>query len=91
MPVGMLDEALHGLEKAHLHPGEKIVLYTDGLSEARNPGGEFYDTRRLRQFLEANHQHDAAELARRLREEALEYMAGAHQQDDVTVLVVEFV
>lgn len=91
MPVGMLEEALHGLERAHLNPGEKIVLYTDGLSEARNPEGEFYDTRRLRQFLEANHQHDAAELARRLREEAMKYMGGAQQQDDVTVLVVEFV
>ena len=90
MPVGMLEEAEHGLETIQLQPGEKIVLYTDGLSEARSPAGEFYDTGRLRRFLEENHHHGADSLSVMLRAEALRFMDGAHQQDDVTVLVVEF-
>ena len=90
MPVGMLEEAEHGLESIHLQPGEKIVIYSDGLSEARNPEGEFYDTARLKQFLKDNSQHQADQLAMLLRDEAMRFMDGLHQQDDVTVLVVEY-
>ena len=90
MPVGMLEEAAYGVRLGKLAPGEKVLLYTDGFSEARNAEGEFYETRRLRQFLEANYQHPAMEIGRRLREEILAFIGGAPQQDDITVLIVEY-
>ena len=90
MPVGMLEEASFAIQRGKLAAGEKVLLYTDGLSEARNGVGEFYETRRLRHFLEANANHTAMEIARRLREEILGFIANAPQQDDITVLIVEY-
>ncbi len=74
-----------------LQPGDRVLLYTDGLTEARTAEGEFFTTERLARFLE---RQSAAglptpETLRRLRHAVLEYQAGA-LQDDATALLVEW-
>ena len=74
-----------------LQPGDRVLLYTDGLTEARTAEGEFFTTDRLAEFLE---RQSAAglptpETLRRLRHAVLEYQAGA-LQDDATALLVEW-
>ena len=46
MPDGAYDQAVHQLQ-----PGDQILFYTDGITEARNPAGELYRTGRLDQVL----------------------------------------
>jgi serine phosphatase RsbU (regulator of sigma subunit) len=74
-----------------LQPGDTVVLYTDGLSEARRPDGGLFTVERLSEFIE----HEAAnglpapETLRRLREAIIQRGEGA-LRDDATALLVEW-
>ncbi len=60
MPVGMIEDAPFQMVQTQLAPGDKIVIYSDGLTEAENAEGEFFDTERLRLCLRDNAGRDAA-------------------------------
>lgn len=72
--------------RAQLHPGDLMVLHTDGVTEARNADGEMFGLERLAAVVEA-HGNDSAEQARRAIFEAVAAWT-ARQDDDLTVLVV---
>jgi len=74
-----------------LQPGDMFLLYTDGLTEARRPGGELFMVERLGQFIEreAAAGRAAPETLRRLREAIIERGAGA-LNDDATAILVEW-
>jgi hypothetical protein len=74
-----------------LEPGDMLLLYTDGLSEARRPDGELFTVERLGEFIErqAAGGEPAPETLRRLREAII----GRHEgtlRDDATALLVEW-
>ena len=48
MPVGMLEDAPFQMLQRELAPGDKLVIYSDGLTEAEGADGAFFDTERLR-------------------------------------------
>ena len=48
--------------QTQLAPGDKLVIYSDGLTEAENADGQFFDTERLRLCLRDNAERDATEL-----------------------------
>jgi hypothetical protein len=74
-----------------LEPGDMVLLYTDGLTEARRPGGELFTEERLGQFIEreAASGRPAPETLRRLRSAIIERGAGA-LHDDATAVLVEW-
>jgi serine/threonine protein phosphatase PrpC len=74
-----------------LEPGDMLVLYTDGLTEARRPGGELFTVERLGEFIErgAASGRSAPETLRQLREAIIERGAGA-LNDDATAVLVEW-
>jgi hypothetical protein len=74
-----------------LEPGDMVLLYTDGLTEARTPGGELFTVERLGEFIErqAASGHPAPETLRRLREAIIERRQGA-LRDDATAVLVEW-
>jgi serine phosphatase RsbU (regulator of sigma subunit) len=74
-----------------LEPGDMILLYTDGLSEARRPGGGLFTVERLGEFIErqAAGGEPAPETLRRLRESIIGRGEGA-LRDDATALLVEW-
>jgi len=74
-----------------LEPGDMVLLYTDGLTEARRPGGELFSVERLGEFIEreAASGHAAPETLRRLREAIIERGAG-DLRDDATAVLVEW-
>lgn len=47
LPLGIDDSDSHRCEKMQLDRGDLLILYTDGITEARDPAGEFFDTDRL--------------------------------------------
>ena len=74
-----------------LEPGDMILLYTDGLTEARRPDGALLTEERLGEFIEreAGSGRAAPEMLRRLREAIIERGEGA-LRDDATAMLVEW-
>jgi hypothetical protein len=90
---------LLGLEPSHvapsveaLEPGDWIVLYTDGVTEARDPARRFFGIDRLVATIErcAAHDERAPEALRKITDAVLEHQGGA-LQDDATMLIVQWV
>jgi serine phosphatase RsbU (regulator of sigma subunit) len=90
MPVGMLEDAPIEMVQTRLAPRDKIVIYSDGLTEAQNPEGQFFDAERLRAFLRDHCSRDAADLHRLLVEAVDRFSEGGSVRDDVTALVLEY-
>jgi phosphoserine phosphatase RsbU/P len=47
LPVGLLADAIYESGSLQLHPGDRLVLVTDGVTEAENARGDFFDNERL--------------------------------------------
>lgn len=72
-----------------LGPGDRLVFYTDGISEATSPDGELYGDLRIADFIAALPQELCArDIADRILDTVHEHLAGAEPQDDVTLLVL---
>ena len=74
-----------------LEPGDMVLLYTDGLPEARRPGGELFTVERLGEFIEreAASGRAAPEILRRLRDAIIE-RGGNALNDDATAVLIEW-
>jgi PAS domain S-box-containing protein len=70
-----------------LMPGETLVLYTDGVTEARSPDGDFLGEGKLRHLLSSCAGCDAVTFARRVKGAVLDFQEG-YQRDDLAVLVL---
>lgn len=71
--------------------GDRLLLYTDGVTEAMNVNGELFSDPRLLDFLnsEAVHSKTACETLGALLEEIYAFSSGAEQSDDITMLMLE--
>lgn len=90
MPVGMLEEAEFQVVQIQLERGDKLVIYSDGFTEAENAAGEFFDTERLRTCLRENAALGAVELHKVLVSTLDAFVDGGVVRDDITALVLEY-
>jgi hypothetical protein len=91
-PIGLQLAAAPPVEGGEsLEPGDMVLLYTDGLTEARRPDGELFTVERLGEFIEreAAGGQAAPETLRRLRQAIIERGEGS-LRDDATALLVEW-
>jgi serine phosphatase RsbU (regulator of sigma subunit) len=86
----MLEEAQFQVVQMQLESGDKIVVYSDGLTEAENAAGEFFDTERLRACLRDNASMGAADLHKVLLSTLDAFVEGGVIRDDITALVLEY-
>ena len=84
--LGMLDTPRLTDTATLLQPGDFVVLYTDGVTEARRDD-EFFDDDRLRAAISRRHGVGAQELADGLVAEVLEFQRGV-ARDDIAVVVI---
>ena len=73
-----------------LHPGDRLFLYTDGVSEATNAHNKLYGEDRLLDFLNQNATLDAATLLPRFKSNIDEFVGEAPQFDDITMLMFDY-
>jgi serine phosphatase RsbU (regulator of sigma subunit) len=85
--LGVFPEAELVDTSLRLMPGEALVLYTDGVTEARSPDGDFFGEGRLRQLLSSCAGCDAETFARRIKDDVLDFQEG-YPSDDLAVLVL---
>jgi serine phosphatase RsbU (regulator of sigma subunit) len=89
-PLGLQDGRPICCE-TRLEPGDRLVLYTDGITEARSPDGEFFGEQRLADFISvaAAAGDPAPETVRRLMRHVLSHQAD-QLQDDASVVILEW-
>lgn len=88
-PLGMFPETRYHQYHLLLEPGDVLVLYTDGATEAQNPGGEEFGRERLVQAVKENYGQPAREMIASLELAVLEWTAHAGASDDVTFFVIK--
>ena len=91
LPLGMLRRVNYDTATVQLAPGDTLLLFTDGITEAMNPRQEEYGEERLVELLSA---HASAlgveELVRLVTQAATAFAEGAPASDDMTVLGVRY-
>jgi sigma-B regulation protein RsbU (phosphoserine phosphatase) len=74
---------------APLNPGDRVVLYTDGISEATNATGEQFGEERLVNFVQSlPRDMSARRVAEQILEALREFLGPVEPQDDMTLLVL---
>jgi serine phosphatase RsbU (regulator of sigma subunit)/anti-anti-sigma regulatory factor len=71
-----------------IHPGDALLLYSDGLSEVRSQQGSEFSAARLQEIMGTLHGHDARAIAGKLEKQLLGHLEGATPSDDITFLVI---
>ena len=90
MPVGMFEMAPYSADTVDMKPGDTMVLYSDGVTEAHNVAGEEFGEERMVDVMKQYHQDSAAVVLDKLIEAVKTFARGAEQYDDVTALVVKY-
>jgi serine phosphatase RsbU (regulator of sigma subunit) len=89
-PIGMFADAQYAARELHLQPGSRLVIFSDGLTDAQNAAEEEFGDERLIGFCKGIALGvDAEGVAGRLMQAVAEWSAGTEQFDDTTVVVVD--
>ena len=88
--LGALEDAPIVDETIQLQNGESIMLYTDGVTEARNPEGEFYGENRFLELMNARDYTCLVETHHALKDDIERFIDGEDQSDDVTIITMKF-
>jgi serine phosphatase RsbU (regulator of sigma subunit) len=89
-PVGLVPEAEYSTACVKLDPGDTLVLFSDGVTEAMDPQEELFGVPRLKQFLIGHNETPLDELQKLLLESVENFARGASQADDLTLLLVRY-
>ncbi|MDX1438494.1 MAG: GAF domain-containing SpoIIE family protein phosphatase [Rubricoccaceae bacterium] len=87
--LGVLSDVKYKQGQISLSAGDALVLYTDGVTEARNPRMEEYEEKRLDAALKQSASSSARECLNTIREDVVAFSEGELMPDDLTLLVVK--
>lgn len=88
--LGLFPQAQYEASTIRLEPGEHLVLFTDGVLEARNMAGEEFGEQRVRDLLRLNSRADTSTILRCLQEALAAFSANTPQHDDITMMVLGY-
>jgi sigma-B regulation protein RsbU (phosphoserine phosphatase) len=87
-PLGLLRGVHFTCERRPFRPGQRLVLFSDGVPDQRNPVGEEYGVERLVACVQRNASKDPATIVSAIFDEVAEHRGSATQDDDTTVAVL---
>ena len=88
--VGMFEQAEFVDQTVQLEPGDLLVAFSDGITEARNADGNEFGEKRLLSCVTGNRASDPAALLQCIFEAVHQFTAPGPQDDDLTVLVLSY-
>lgn len=89
LPLGVTPNVRYDQCEVLLRPGDRLFLYTDGISERANPEGDLYGLEKLTRILTETAGQSLELVKSRLLEDLNHHSAGLPPDDDSTLLVVE--
>jgi serine phosphatase RsbU (regulator of sigma subunit) len=84
LPLAGIDYPFEGTTLT-LQPGDNLLFYTDGVTEARNPAGDFYGSDRLTHIVQAT-QGDVEQVGEAILADVRQFAKGRPQSDDLTLV-----
>lgn len=87
IPLGVMEDFPYDVATRIVQPGETVVIYTDGVSEAMNPASDLYGVPRIMEVITEQGPCTAAKLGVALREDVRRHANGRPQNDDITLMV----
>jgi len=88
LPVGLFSDRPYESVRLDLRPGDALVLYTDGVSEARREDGAEYGQEGIERHLHRRRGHNARQLVHSLRGDLAEFLGAGSRHDDLTILAL---
>lgn len=88
VPLGLFPEVTHEVKTEALAPETLLVLYSDGITEARDEGGGFYGVDRLLSLVSRERHRSPEELVDRILEDVHAFSGAAVADDDQTLVVL---
>lgn len=88
MALGVSEQARWTQKIVKLAPGDLMVLYTDGITEAINPQGQMFGEERLLDALLANAHRSIQEIKHQVLEELHDFVGGTPRQDDIALVIL---
>jgi sigma-B regulation protein RsbU (phosphoserine phosphatase) len=89
LPLGVLDTAEFEVCERPLHPGDVLVIGTDGIWEARNPGGEMFGKGAVCDVIGRCIGQSAAAILQAVVDAVSRFQDGADREDDITLVVIK--
>jgi phosphoserine phosphatase RsbU/P len=89
LPLGIKRDALFREGRTQLQPGDVLVIYSDGVSEAGNPQGEEFGVKRLSDTVMRNLEASAAGIRDRIEAALTKFAEGTAAADDITLVIVK--
>jgi len=89
-PVGMFQEADFNSARVSLSAGDYLVIYSDGVSEARNLRDDMFEQERLNALMRDFSGSSVEELAEAIQTGVRNFTGGAPQADDITMVVIQY-
>ena len=86
-PLGLIPDSIYTEDELHLDPGDALILYTDGITEATNCDGLEYEMTRLKDICRANAGKSADILAAAIAADLDAFACGTPFEDDRTLVI----
>jgi sigma-B regulation protein RsbU (phosphoserine phosphatase) len=87
--LGMFPDQTYAVERLTLNEGDTLLLYTDGLSESRNPQNEEFGEEGIIKLLKKHHKQNSEELMQSILEELNAFTHDADPMDDMTLVIIK--
>jgi serine phosphatase RsbU (regulator of sigma subunit) len=88
--LGIFDNFKFKRNQIKINKGDKILLYTDGITEAFNEAGEQFSEGRLLEIMNMSKSETSEQLVMNIRQEIKKFVKDAEQSDDITILAVSY-
>jgi len=88
VPLGMFSKSAYAVKRVHLAPGDALLLYTDGISEAADPAGCEFGVGRISRLAAERHGWAPQKMVSSFLEDVHTFSAGAPLADDQTLMVI---
>jgi PAS domain S-box-containing protein len=89
--IGLGSGAVFSQEERNLMPGDKLILYTDGILDHQNPSGEMFGQSRLFKILQQYKDAPLQQAMQSIKNSLYKFSNSEKSDDDITLLMIEYV
>lgn len=86
--LGMFDQSTYTAARTHIHPGEQLIMYSDGITEAESPSGQPLEETGLQAIVDAHPDASPAQLGAEIVKAVERHAQAPRFADDLTILIL---